>query len=153
MCQALLVLLAVQGAGPAPVRNLGFAGDLHPPRRSFGIRQRHLPRAPVAIGDEPAERRPVRAGRASNGSDRVSVADEKPSLEFRRAPSDSTYRQVIYRTRGRGDLTGLILLGVLGVGAIAILVVLVRLAMRKPLQRYQLHQIGDRVAELLRRGT
>jgi hypothetical protein len=65
----------------------------------------------------------------------VSVADEKPSLEFRRAPSDSTYRQVIYRTRGRGDLTGLILLGVLGVGAIAILVVLVRLAMRKPLQR------------------
>ena len=54
---------------------------------------------------------------------------------FEQAPSDSAYQQVIYRTRDRGDLTGLILLGVLGVGAVAILVVLVRLAMRKPLQR------------------
>jgi hypothetical protein len=54
---------------------------------------------------------------------------------FEQAPSDSTYQQVIYRTRDRGDVTSLILLGVLGVGAIATLVVLVRLAVRKPLQR------------------
>ena len=55
--------------------------------------------------------------------------------EFEQAPSDSTYQQVIYRTRDRGEETGLILLGMLGLGAIATLVVLVRIAMRKPLQR------------------
>jgi hypothetical protein len=54
---------------------------------------------------------------------------------FEQAPSDSTYQQVIYRTRDRGDVTGLILLGTLGVGAIVILVALLRLAMRKSLQR------------------
>ena len=54
---------------------------------------------------------------------------------FEQAPSDSTYQQVIYRDRDRGHVTGLILLGVLGVGAIVTLVVLVRLAVRKPLQR------------------
>ena len=53
---------------------------------------------------------------------------------------------------GRGGLTGLILLGMLGVGGIVTPAVPVRLAFRKPLQRKRLHQIGDRVAELLRRG-
>ena len=56
-------------------------------------------------------------------------------MEFAGRRRTATYQQVIYRTRDRGDLTGLILLGALGVGAVAILVVLVRLAMRKPLQR------------------
>jgi hypothetical protein len=54
---------------------------------------------------------------------------------FRQAASDSAYQEVVYRTRNRGDLTGLLLLGMLGVGGIVTLVVLVRLALRKPLQR------------------
>lgn len=54
---------------------------------------------------------------------------------FEQAPSDSTYQQVIYRTRDRGDLTGLILLGVLGVGAVMTIVLLARLLSRKSVRR------------------
>ena len=49
---------------------------------------------------------------------------------FEQAPSDSTYQQVIYRTRDHGDVTGLILLAVLGVGVVVITVVLARRAAR-----------------------
>ena len=45
---------------------------------------------------------------------------------FEQAASDTTYQHVIYRTRDRGDLTGLILLAALAAGAIALAVVLVR---------------------------
>ena len=45
---------------------------------------------------------------------------------FEQATSDTTYQQVIYRTRDRGDLTGLILLMALVAGAVVIAVVLVR---------------------------
>jgi hypothetical protein len=50
---------------------------------------------------------------------------------FERASSDTPYQQVIYRTRDRGDLTYLILLGVLGVGGIVTIVLLTRLLPRK----------------------
>jgi Uncharacterized protein conserved in bacteria (DUF2330) len=45
---------------------------------------------------------------------------------FQQAPSDTTYQHVIYRTRDRGDITGLILLAVLGLGLVVIAVALVR---------------------------
>jgi hypothetical protein len=45
---------------------------------------------------------------------------------FEQAVSDTAYQQVIYRTRDRGDVTGLILLGVLASGVLVIVVVLVR---------------------------
>ena len=54
---------------------------------------------------------------------------------FEQAPSDITYQEVIYRTRDRGDLTGLILLGVLGVGGIVTIVLLARLLPRKSVRR------------------
>ncbi len=124
------------------------------------VRQRRLPHAPVAIGDE--RRRtstftcwpsiewirqrypsPMR-NRLWSSPGPSGSADVSPALAeyvgdaafltrwkntifdpasidgdyvFEQAPSDSTYQQVIYRTRDRGDLTGLILLGVLGVGS------------------------------------
>jgi hypothetical protein len=45
---------------------------------------------------------------------------------FEQASSDTTYQQVIYRTRDRGDITGLILLAVLGFGVVVGVVLLVR---------------------------
>ncbi len=45
---------------------------------------------------------------------------------FEPAADDTTYQQVIYRTRNRGDLTGLTLLALVGVAGIALTVVLVR---------------------------
>jgi hypothetical protein len=45
---------------------------------------------------------------------------------FEQAASDTTYQQVIYRTRDRGDITGLILLAVLGFGVVVGVVLLVR---------------------------
>ena len=51
---------------------------------------------------------------------------------FEQAPADTPYQQVIYRTRNRGDLTALILLGALGVGGIVTIVLLTRLLPRKP---------------------
>jgi len=45
---------------------------------------------------------------------------------FEQAPSDTTFHHVVYRTRNRGDLTGLILLAALGAGVVATIVVLAR---------------------------
>ena len=45
---------------------------------------------------------------------------------FEQAPSDSAYQQVIYRTRDRGDITGLILLALIGVSGVASAVLLIR---------------------------
>jgi hypothetical protein len=45
---------------------------------------------------------------------------------FEHAPSDTTYQHVIYRTRHRGDITGLILLAVLGCGVVVGVVLLMR---------------------------
>lgn len=50
---------------------------------------------------------------------------------FTQAPSDSTYQQVIYRTRNRGDITGLILLAMLASGVVAVVVVLARRSARR----------------------
>ncbi len=50
---------------------------------------------------------------------------------FEQAPSDSAYQQVIFRTRDHGDVTGLILLGVLLVGGIAATLVLGRRVLRR----------------------
>ena len=46
---------------------------------------------------------------------------------FEQAPADTPFQQVVYRTRDRGDLTYLILLGILGVGGIVTIVFLTRL--------------------------
>ena len=54
---------------------------------------------------------------------------------FEQASSDTPFQQVIYRTRDRGDVTYLILLGLLGVGGIVTIVLLTRLLPRKPLKR------------------
>jgi hypothetical protein len=45
---------------------------------------------------------------------------------FERAASDTSFQHVIYRTRNRGDLTGLILLALLASGVVVIAVVLAR---------------------------
>lgn len=45
---------------------------------------------------------------------------------FEQADSDTTYQHVIYRTRNRGDLTGLALMVLVGLGSFALAVVLVR---------------------------
>jgi hypothetical protein len=47
---------------------------------------------------------------------------------FEQAASDTTYQQVFYRTRNRGDVTGLILLGALSAGVLVAIIVLVRRA-------------------------
>jgi hypothetical protein len=50
---------------------------------------------------------------------------------FEQAASDTPFQQVIHRTRDRGELTGLILLGVLGLAGIVTIVLLTRLLPRK----------------------
>lgn len=50
---------------------------------------------------------------------------------FEQASSDTPFQQVIYRTRDRGDVTYLILLGLLGIGGIVTIVLLTRLLPRK----------------------
>jgi len=50
---------------------------------------------------------------------------------FEQASSDAPFQQVIYRTRDRGNLTYLMLLGALGVGGIVTIVLLARLLPRK----------------------
>jgi hypothetical protein len=45
---------------------------------------------------------------------------------FERAASDTAFQRVIYRTRNHGDITGLILLGVLAAAAVVAIVVLAR---------------------------
>jgi hypothetical protein len=45
---------------------------------------------------------------------------------FEQATADTTYQQVIYRERNRGDLTGLTLLVFVGLGGVALTVLLVR---------------------------
>ncbi len=51
---------------------------------------------------------------------------------FEQAASDTPFQQVIYRTRDRGEVTTLILLGAIGVAGIVAIVLLVRLLPRKP---------------------
>jgi Uncharacterized protein conserved in bacteria (DUF2330) len=50
---------------------------------------------------------------------------------FEQPASDTTYQQVIFRTRDRGDITGLILLAALGFGVVVGVVVLVRRKARR----------------------
>jgi Uncharacterized protein conserved in bacteria (DUF2330) len=50
---------------------------------------------------------------------------------FEQAASDTTYQQVTFRTRDRGDITGLILLAALGFGVVVGVVVLVRRKARR----------------------
>ncbi|HEX2286235.1 MAG TPA: DUF2330 domain-containing protein [Mycobacterium sp.] len=50
---------------------------------------------------------------------------------FERASSDSTYQQVIYRTRNRGDLTGQLLLAALAAGAAVSAVIVARRRARR----------------------
>ena len=45
---------------------------------------------------------------------------------FAQAASDTAYQHVIYRTRNRGDITGLILLAALASGLVVVAVVLAR---------------------------
>ena len=45
---------------------------------------------------------------------------------FTNAESDTPYQKVVYVTRARGDITGLILLAVAGLGLLVVAVVLVR---------------------------
>jgi hypothetical protein len=54
---------------------------------------------------------------------------------FEQAASDAPFRQVVYRTRNRGDLTALILLGALGAGGVVTIVLLTRLLPRKSVRR------------------
>jgi hypothetical protein len=52
---------------------------------------------------------------------------------FEQAASDTPFQHVIYRTRNRGDITGLILIAVLASGVVALIVVVARRARaRKP---------------------
>lgn len=54
---------------------------------------------------------------------------------FEQAPADTPFQQVVYRTRDRGDLTYLMLLGILGVGGVVTIVLLTRLLPKKPAMR------------------
>ncbi len=54
---------------------------------------------------------------------------------FEQAPSDTPFQQVIYRTRDRGELTSLILLGALAAGGIVTIVLLTRLLPRQRSRR------------------
>lgn len=54
---------------------------------------------------------------------------------FEQAPADTPFEQVVYRTRDRGDLTYLVLLGILGVGGVVAIVLLTRLLPRKSAKR------------------
>jgi hypothetical protein len=45
---------------------------------------------------------------------------------FEQAASDTQFQHVIYRTRNRGDLSGLILLAALAAGVVTLAVVLAR---------------------------
>jgi uncharacterized protein DUF2330 len=54
---------------------------------------------------------------------------------FEQAPADTPFQQVVYRTRDRGHLTYLMLLGILGVGGVVAIVLLTRLLPRGSAKR------------------